>query len=244
MKKGLSLVTALATLVTVGGVYATWNYPGSSATTGSSLFQDYTFLSDATQAGAKGTISLDLSNFAMAIEDTNGDHKTELVFGNSVTTTADGVATYIPVAGAENKYVKVGEEEGYVTVTLTLNDTAKEDDTYKGKGFDLECVLSVPTDWKYISADISADIFTVKSDVIELKAAAVTKGENTNYYQFTVVNDYTFTWKIPAEELIDRISLTEVTLGDIDAYNAYHTALHAGSIKITVTEKTVQVGQN
>lgn len=240
MKKGLSLVTALATLVTVGGVYATWNYPGSSATTGSSLFQDYTFLSDATQAGAKGTISLDLSNFAMAIEDTNGDHKTELVFGNSVTTTADGVATYIPVAGAENKYVKVGEEEGYVTVTLTLNDTAQEDDKYKGKGFDLECVLSVPAEWKYNDAEI----FTVKSDVIELKASAVEKEGNTNYYQFTVVDPSTFTWKIPAKELIDRISLEEVTLGDIGAYNAYHNALHAGSIKITVTEKTVQVGQN
>ncbi len=234
MKKGLSLVTALATLVTVGGVYATWNYPGSSVTTGASLFQDYTFLSDATQAGAKGTISLDLSNFAIAIEDTNGDHKTELIFGESVTTTADSEATYVPVAGAENKYVKAGEN-GYVTVTLTLNDTAKEDDTYKGKGFDLECVLSVPADWKYKSAEI----FTVKSDVIELKADAVTKGENTNYYQFTVVNDYTFTWKIPAADLIDRILLTEVTLGDIDAYNAYHTALHAGSIKIAVTEKTV-----
>lgn len=233
MKKGLSLVTALATLVTVGGVYATWNYPGSSETTGASLFQDYTFLSDATQAGAKGTISLDLSNFAMAIEDTNGDHKTELIFGESVTTTADSEATYVPVAGAENKYVKAGQN-GYVTVTLTLNDTAKQDDTYRNKGFDLECALSVPADWKYIDAEI----FTVESDVIELKAAEVTKGENTNYYQFTVVNEYTFTWKIPAADLIDRISLTEVTLGDIDAYNAYHTALHAGSIKITVTEKT------
>lgn len=226
MKKGLSLVTALATLVTVGGVYATWNYPGSSVTTGSSLFQDYTFLSDATQAGAKGTISLDLSNFAMAIEDTNGDHQTELVFGESVTTTADGGATYVPVAGAENKYVKAGQN-GYVTVTLTLNDTAKQDEKYRNKGFNLEYALSVPTGWEYGESPI----FNVDSNSVTLKA-------ETGDHGFAVVNEYTFTWTIPASELIPMIELTPVTLGDIDAYNEYHTALHAGSIKITVTEKT------
>lgn len=231
MKKGLSLVTALATLVTVGGVYATWSFPDSKVTTtGSSRFQDYTFLSDATQSGAKGTISLDLSNFAITIDDANGDHRAELVFGESVTTTADGGATYIPVAGAENKFVKAGEE-GYVTVTLTLNDTAKQDDTYKGKGFDLEYTLSIipppEGEWKYNGNPI----FKVGSDPVTLKA-------ESGDHDFMVVGEHTFTWTIRASELMSMIELTDVTLGDIDAYNAYHAVLHAGSIGITVTEKT------
>lgn len=78
MKK-LSALIALVLCVTIGGVYATWNY---SRNVVDSKQASATVVVTGTQSSTKGTISITSAPKRVVIDDTNGDLKAELFFGD------------------------------------------------------------------------------------------------------------------------------------------------------------------
>ena len=95
MKK-LSLLIALALILSIGGVYATWNYAQGDAVDVNAYLDGSTKITDAVvNATAKGTITVDTSNFSLTIDDETNDHVAELI--------KDGYIdiTFTPSTGAD-----------------------------------------------------------------------------------------------------------------------------------------------
>jgi len=81
MKK-LSLLVALALLVTIGGVYATWSYAGEIAT--ESHMHMSVNLATATENTPKGTIVNVLNSMDVKIDDTDSNYIAEAVFSGKM----------------------------------------------------------------------------------------------------------------------------------------------------------------
>lgn len=96
MKK-LTIIVALMLIVTIGGVYATWNYAQGDVSKVDKYLDSVTKITDKVVTTSKGTISVDSTNLSIVIDDANNDHTAEL----SVT--------------------------GYVQITFTPNDGADAD---------------------------------------------------------------------------------------------------------------------
>lgn len=101
MKK-LGIIVALALIVTVGGVYATWNYTSAATGTvdpvtgGASIALTDKVINNL----SSGTITTSDNTLSIQLDDTNNDHIAELVFGGSITvsfsgTDAEGTSTTI-----------------------------------------------------------------------------------------------------------------------------------------------------
>ena len=184
--KRLSLLLALALLVTVGGVYATWNYAQGTA-----AFRDKyltAHLTDKVTDTAKGTIDVNIDGLTLTIDDANNDHRGELIMAGEI------VITFTPAEGA---------------------DTNVDTD-----GIALQYQLGTTADYNYQGNPI----FTVNTTVQALNDGNPTKSIT-----------------IPASELSSLITLNDMELPTVDAYTAFKTALHSGSIQITVSEVPVAV---
>ena len=76
--KRISVLIVLALIVTIGGVYATWNYAqGDTASTFEGL-DSVTVITDKVVDAAAGSIAIDVSNLLIKIDDANNDHIAEL----------------------------------------------------------------------------------------------------------------------------------------------------------------------
>lgn len=100
MKK-LGLIILMALVLTVGGVYATFDYARATVDSVTTQALDKS-IAGATEDTKKGTIALDVSQVMLRIDDT-GSHKTGLEIGNSVIT-----VTFTPAANAEPLVVDEG----------------------------------------------------------------------------------------------------------------------------------------
>ena len=78
MKK-LSLLIAMILVVTISGVYATWNY---SRNVVDSKQASATVVVTGTQSSTKGTIDIVAAPKRLIVDDTNADHVAELWFGD------------------------------------------------------------------------------------------------------------------------------------------------------------------
>ena len=78
MKK-LSLLIAMILVVTISGVYATWNY---SRNVVDSKQASATVVVTGTQSSTKGVITIESAPKRVIIDDTNNDHVAELFFGD------------------------------------------------------------------------------------------------------------------------------------------------------------------
>lgn len=81
MKK-LSLLVAIALLITIGGVYATWTYAGNIAT--ESHMHMSVNLATATEDTPKGSITMVINSMDVLIDDTNHDYVAEAVFSGKM----------------------------------------------------------------------------------------------------------------------------------------------------------------
>ena len=134
MKK-LGLIILMALVLTVGGVYATFNYAREevASVTTQALAKG---IAKADTTTPKGTIDLDVSQVLLRIDDSNKNHKTGLEIGNSVITVtftpsekaeplvaADGVNLKLEISFANNTYTLNGVDyavfktKGYDTTT-------------------------------------------------------------------------------------------------------------------------------
>ena len=82
--KLLSILVAFALMVTVGGVYAAWNYYQGTLYETTKYFDDVTSILDAKSIGAPGSFAIDKTGLSIAIDDTNDDYFAELVITGSL----------------------------------------------------------------------------------------------------------------------------------------------------------------
>ena len=93
MKRKIALVSALATLVTVGGVYATWTFAeGNTSSANTTTTITMTGYNATTE---KGTLSVMASNYKALIDDSDNNHLPELK-----TEAGSVVITFTPSASA------------------------------------------------------------------------------------------------------------------------------------------------
>ena len=91
--KRLSLLLALALLVTVGGVYATWNYAQGTAAYREKFLTAH--LTDKVTDTAKGVIDVNIDGLTLTIDDADNNHHGELILAGEI------VITFTPNEGAD-----------------------------------------------------------------------------------------------------------------------------------------------
>ena len=107
MMKKLSLLVAICLLVTVGGVYATWNYAQGQVVTRNDYLDGETKITDKVVTTAKGIISIDTTGASIVIDDANNDFYGELTVEGKVKVTFtpnDGADETIRDNGIRIKY--------------------------------------------------------------------------------------------------------------------------------------------
>lgn len=138
MKK-LSLLMALILLVTVGGVYATWNYAQDPAETaqGFALPKMETVVT----SGDKGSIVVDTSNFSIKIDDDANDnavHKATLVMSGYISikfTEAVGADEDVKTNGIKlTATVSCTENWQYDSKDIFILDTANSANVFSSAG--------------------------------------------------------------------------------------------------------------
>lgn len=151
MKK-LSLLIALVLLVTIGGVYATWNYAQGEVETKQAFVLPT--MSEVDTGSDKGTISIDTSGVTIKVDDSDTDsvaHKPVLVVTGS-----DIVITFTPATGA--------------------------DDDIRTNGIKMQAVITCTTPWTYdekqiITVDTSKSTITATEKGFELRISAAQLAE-------------------------------------------------------------------
>ena len=92
----LTAIIAMMLVVTIGGVYAAWNYAQGAVSKVDAYLDGVTKITEKVVTTAKGNISVNSENLSITIDDANNDHVAEL------------------------------KVEGYITVTFTPNEGADE----------------------------------------------------------------------------------------------------------------------
>ena len=180
MKKRVGLLAALALCVTIGGVYATWNY---ADTTG--YVDRETVTIGLTPIGSVSNESLEITENSLKflIDDTDGDH-----IGDAVVASGAITVTY---HAADNNYEDVNvycnvEVDGqYFKTTLQLNELTKDfaltgqaaNHTWTLQASDLEIDLgasevNLPTKADY-------DAFTISGNQIRVEFTTAPKTVTT-----------------------------------------------------------------
>ena len=125
MKK-LSLLLAAALCVTIGGVYATWNYAQKTATSVESKLSAQLEL---TADAEKGSIAVDANNLTLVIDDIGAaDYVAELVFSASLS------VSFTPAVGADEVVAQQGVP---LQITITENFGTYDHDGDGNADFDL-----------------------------------------------------------------------------------------------------------
>ena len=110
MKKGFTALASLAMVVTVGGVYATWNFLNNQAADFASAEQSVKLASEVITNQRIGTITV-VGNGGIKIDDPDGNHKAEITLEEStyftitVTPKAGWTVENLKTAGKDNKPV-------------------------------------------------------------------------------------------------------------------------------------------
>lgn len=115
--KRLSILILAAMLLTVSGVYATWNYAQGNTEYVTSY--QLPTMTDKVVGTAKGTISVNKENMKIYIDDANNDHVAEAVFEGEL------VVTFTPAKGADTAVFENG-------IPLQYSLTTTPDWTYEG----------------------------------------------------------------------------------------------------------------
>ncbi len=217
MKK-LSVLIALVLCVTIGGVYAAWNY--SQGDTASVNVSREINMAQVVTNGTKGTITATpQNNFAFLVDDIAND-------------TPNGDGTYTDI-----KYKAVLVGTGDIQINFTANPGA--DQTTKDYGVKMiaTITLSAKDNLKYSDPHTSQDVVPI---TVREGENVIALGENTNNKNNNP--DITNEAKITAQEIVDCLELANVILDTKAENDAFHTALKDYTIVITISEYLVTTG--
>ena len=209
MKK-LSLLIALCMLLTIGGVYATWSYVGSTDII-DAFSESKVTIADAVIEGTYGIYKVE-SNLVLTVDQANDAHEAELVFGSN-----DGQDIYLKVTFTPS-----------TNAPKAIKDDAVPSELYFGVTTPMQYTMDA--EGNYAEDGTPVDIFNFANHG---------NGILDNTFEWTKNADGTFTYGLDAEQLKDQISLSQTFVLDIKAeHDAFRTAL-AGNIVARVTDGTV-----
>lgn len=198
MKK-LSVLIALALVLTIGGAYATWTY----------------------LTGEMVAVDEEMAVAMGGLEELNTPYGTYKI---------DSIPTYIvEPKSATNRVTTLQEtknDEGESTspdLVITFTPATNAEDTVKNNA--IPTVLTIEIDDEnpfgtYNDGTSDRTIIAINTASVELNWE---KGD-----------DGVFTATITSETFMTYLNLTEITLGTVEAYEAYAAALASGKIILTV----------
>lgn len=215
MKK-LSVLIALVLCVTIGGVYAAWNY--SQGNTASVNVSREINMAQVVTNGIKGTITATpQNNFAFLVDDIANDPD------------PDNVGSFIDI-----KYKAVLVGTGDILINFTESPGA--DQTTKDKGIKMIATVTLSTN----SQDgLKYDDPSTTDLEEEIVPIAVKAGENEIVLNDTNEDGQPDPCKqatITAEKIVSCLELANVTLDTKAENDAFHTALKDYTIVITISE--------
>ncbi|MBQ7106020.1 MAG: hypothetical protein IJN93_00680 [Clostridia bacterium] len=209
MKK-LSLLIALCMLLTIGGVYATWSYVGSTDIIDAYAESKVT-ITDAVIEGTYGIYKIE-SNLVLTVDQADDNHEAELVFDSN-----DGQEVYLKVTFTPS-----------ANAPQAIKANAVESELYFGVTTPMQ--YKMDADGNYSDSGTAVDIFTF---------ANPSNGVLDNTFAWTKNADGTFTYELDVDDLKDQIALSQTFVLDIKGeHDAFRTAL-AGNIVARVTDGTV-----
>lgn len=210
MKK-LSVLIALFLCVTIGGVYATWTYAGTTDITDAHK-EIFVTIPDAVVEGAYGTYTVD-TNLKLVIDDTNKDHIAELVFEST------------------------DDNEVYLKVTFTPNESTATPDI-KAKAIPTELYFTTTTSMEY-KMDAKGNYSAEGTGVKIFTFANPGNGKLDNTFEWTKQTNGTFTYELDLDDLKEQITLTQDFLLDLKTeHDAFREAM-VGNIVARVTDGTI-----
>ena len=197
-------------ILTIGGVYATWSYVGTTDII-DAYSESKVTIADAVSEGTYGIYKVE-SNLVLTVDKANDDHEAELVFGSN------------------------NDQPVYLKVTFTPNAHAPK--AIKDNAVPSELYFGVTTPMEYtINAEGSYDAEGTPVEIFKFKNSG--NNELDNIFKWTKNADGTFTYELNEEQLKEEIALSQTFVLDIKAeHDAFRTALK-GNIVARVTDGTV-----
>ena len=217
MKK-LSLLISLILCVTIGGVYAAWTYAGSNDIT-DAHHEIQIIIPAPVIEGSNGAYSIETNIANIIVDDTNGDHKAELVFKSK-----DDNPIYIKIiftpdtTRAPQNIIDNGlNTEFYFTTTTAMTYNIDAAGNYSETGTPTPILtFSNPSNGTF-----EANIGALNSDVAT---------------KWTQEDNGTFTYTLEKATIEASISLTQPFFLDTrEEYDAFKSALN-GAINFNVTD--------
>lgn len=166
----ISILILTAMLLTISGVYATWNYAqGNVATQDTFLLPSMT---DKVIETAKGTISIDKTNATIIIDDATNDHVAEVTYGGEI------VITFTPAVGADPDVILEG-------IDLCYSVTTTPDWKYPETG-DSHQIFTVTNTSSVV---LEKENFTKNENgSFSIMVATSDIGQMLSFYEFTLSN--------------------------------------------------------
>ena len=162
MKK-LSLIVVLILCITIGGVYATWNY---ARYTVDSKQASATAVITGTHSSAKGVISLATDVKRVIVDDTNNDFTAEVFFGQ---------------VDANSQIIEdVTDANGEITITFTANAGADESVLQSG----IPLLVSVTAN--KLGTYLGADVFEIKTQSYTIQTSEFAKASDASIFTTTI----------------------------------------------------------
>ena len=217
MKK-LSVLIALVLCVTIGGVYAAWNY--SQGNTASVNVSREINMAQVVTNGIKGTITATpQNNFAFLVDDIAND-------------TPNGDGTY-----TDEKYKAVLVGTGDILINFTANPGA--DQATKDNGIKMIATVTLSTNsqdgLKYTDPHTSSDVVPI---AVKAGGNKIVLNDTDEDGQPNITRQATIT----AEQIVSCLELANVILDTKAENDNFHTALKDYTIVITISEVSDTVG--
>ena len=209
MKK-LSLLVALALLITVSGVYATWSYVGSTDII-DAFAESKVTIADAVIEGTYGIYKIE-SNLVLVVDQANDEHEAELVFNSN-----DGKSVYLKVTFTPS-----------TNAPQSIKANAVPSELYWGTTVDMQYTMDA--EGNYSASGTPKPIF---------KFSNTSNDKLDNTFTWNKEGDGTFTYTLNQTQLEEMIQLSQTFVLDIKAeHDAFREALK-GNIVARVTDGTV-----
>ncbi len=207
MKK-LTVLASLALAVTIGGVYAAWNYAEEGVT--AAYATGTVGITGVEGKTAKGALSASGTNLAIKVDDVATD-------------------TY------QHTTVMTYNEAGYFTVTFTPNSNATED--IKTNGIDLEWYVTL-ADTSNQVVDYTPVTFDYDGDGNgEQIYSNINSGKTTiEREHFESNTNGVFTYKVPLATVMGKVTLKGIVLETEAMHNAYSKILNQYVLQFHVGE--------
>ncbi len=199
-------------LLTIGGVYATWSYVGSTDIIDAKAEAKVT-VTPAVSEGTYGTYTIE-SNLVLSIDQANDNHEAALLFESN-----NGQPVYLKVTFTPNAHAPQSIKQNAVPSELYFGVTTAMQYKMDAQG-------------NYDANGRGVDIFTFKNPSNEKLDNTFTWTKNDE--------DGTFTYELNEAALKEQIMLSQTFVLDIKAeHDAFGDAL-VGNIIARVTDGTVQ----